>query len=45
MTKVFVNVALSLDGCMAPEGMAIEHRDTPEYNLRGPIDPLQRPAS
>ncbi len=31
MSKVFVNIGLSLDGYMAPEGMAIEHWDTPEY--------------
>lgn len=31
MSKVFVNVGLSLDGYMAPEGMAIEHWNTPDY--------------
>ena len=31
MGKVFVNIGLSLDGYMAPEGMAIEHWSTPEY--------------
>ena len=31
MSKVFVNIGLSLDGYMAPEGMAIEHWDRPEY--------------
>ena len=25
MSKVFVNIALSLDGYMAPEGMALEN--------------------
>ena len=35
MSKVFVNIALSLDGYMAPEGMAIEHWDTPEYRHWG----------
>lgn len=30
MSKVFVNVALSLDGSMAPEGMTLEHWDRPE---------------
>jgi dihydrofolate reductase len=35
MSKVFVNIALSLDGYMAPEGMAIEHWDTPEYKNWG----------
>lgn len=31
MGKVFVNVAMSLDGYMAPEGMTIEHWETPQY--------------
>jgi dihydrofolate reductase len=31
MSKVFVNIALSLDGYMAPEGMTIEHWETPQY--------------
>jgi dihydrofolate reductase len=31
MSKVFVNIGLSLDGYMAPEGMTIENWDTPEY--------------
>ena len=31
MSKVFVNIALSLDGYMAPEGMTLEHWDNPEY--------------
>lgn len=31
MTKVFVNIGLSLDGYMAPEGMTLEHWRTPEY--------------
>ena len=31
MSKVFVNIALSLDGYMAPEGMTLEHWDTPGY--------------
>ena len=35
MTTVFENIALSLDGYMAPEGMAIEHWDTPEYKNWG----------
>ena len=35
MSKVFVNIGLSLDGCMAPEGMAIENWDTPEYKNWG----------
>jgi hypothetical protein len=29
MSKVFVNIGLSLDGYMAPEGMTMEHWDTP----------------
>ena len=35
MSKVFVNIALSLDGYMAPEGMTIENWDTPEYKNWG----------
>ncbi len=35
MSKVFVNIGLSLDGYMAPEGMAIEHWDRPEYKNWG----------
>src|SRR6476620_4851817 len=35
MSKVFVNIGLSLDGYMAPEGMAMEHWDTPEYKSWG----------
>ena len=35
MTKIFVNIALSLDGYMAPEGMTIEHWETPEYKNWG----------
>lgn len=31
MSKVFVNIGLSLDGYMAPEGMTIEHWDDPGY--------------
>jgi len=31
VSKVFVNIALSLDGYMAPEGMTLEHWDNPEY--------------
>lgn len=31
MSKVFVNIGLSLDGYMAPEGMALEHWDDPDY--------------
>lgn len=31
MSKVFVNVALSLDGYMAPEGMDMEHFSDPGY--------------
>lgn len=31
MTRVFVNIALSLDGYMAPEGMTLEHWARPEY--------------
>jgi dihydrofolate reductase len=35
MSKVFVNIALSLDGYMAPEGMTLEHWTTPEYKSWG----------
>ncbi|MFW6195648.1 MAG: dihydrofolate reductase family protein [Chloroflexota bacterium] len=31
MSKVFVNIGLSLDGYMAPEGMTIENWESPEY--------------
>jgi dihydrofolate reductase len=31
MSKVFVNIALSLDGYMAPEGMSLEHWDDPGF--------------
>jgi dihydrofolate reductase len=31
MSKVFVNIGLSLDGYMAPEGMTIDNWDRPEY--------------
>lgn len=35
MSKVFVNIALSLDGYMAPEGMTLENWDTPQYKNWG----------
>ena len=35
MSKVFVNIGLSLDDYMAPEGMVIEQWDTPEYKNWG----------
>ncbi|HEX6576089.1 MAG TPA: dihydrofolate reductase family protein [Gemmatimonadaceae bacterium] len=35
MTKVFVNIALSLDGFMAPEGMTLEHWENPGYKNWG----------
>ncbi|WP_340680848.1 dihydrofolate reductase family protein [Paraglaciecola sp.] len=31
MSKIFVNIGLSLDGYMAPEGMTIENWDRPDY--------------
>lgn len=31
MSRVFVNIGLSLDGYMAPEGMTIENWERPEY--------------
>ena len=35
MSKVFVNIALSLDGYMAPEGMTIENWDKPRVQELG----------
>lgn len=35
MSKVFINVALSLDGYMAPEGMTMEHWGNPDYKNWG----------
>ena len=35
MSNVFVNIGLSLDGYMAPEGMALEHWETPDYKNWG----------
>ena len=35
MSRVFVNVALSLDGYMAPDGMTLEHWSTPEHRNWG----------
>lgn len=35
MSKVFVNIGLSLDGYMAPEGMVIEHWNNPEHKNWG----------
>jgi len=35
MSKLFVNIALSLDGYMAPEGMTMENWDKPEYKSWG----------
>jgi len=35
MSRVFVNIGLSLDGYMAPEGMALEHWGTPGYKNWG----------
>ncbi len=35
MGKVFVNIGLSLDGYMAPEGMDLEHWSTPTYKSWG----------
>ncbi len=31
MGKIFVNVGMSLDGYIAPEGMTLEHWDDPDY--------------
>jgi dihydrofolate reductase len=35
VSKIFVNIGLSLDGYMAPEGMAIEHWNNPQYKNWG----------
>lgn len=35
MTKVFVNIGLSLDGYMAPEGMILKNWEKPEYKNWG----------
>lgn len=35
MSKIFVNIGLSLDGYMAPEGMTMENWDSPEYKNWG----------
>ena len=35
MSKVFVNIALSLDGYTSPEGMTIEHWEDPAYKNWG----------
>lgn len=35
MSKIFVNIGLSLDGYMAPEGMTLENWDTPEFKNWG----------
>jgi dihydrofolate reductase len=35
MSKIFVNIGLSLDGFMAPEGMTMENWDKPEYKNWG----------
>ena len=35
MGNVFVNIGLSLDGYMAPEGMTLENWETPEYKSWG----------
>lgn len=35
MSKILVNIGLSLDGYMAPEGMTMEHWETPEYKNWG----------
>lgn len=35
MSRIFVNIGLSLDGYMAPEGMSLEHWSNPEYKNWG----------
>jgi dihydrofolate reductase len=46
MSKVFVNIGLSLDGYMAPEGMTMEHWEDPAYKnwgaKTGPVNDLVR---
>lgn len=34
MSKIFVNIGLSLDGYMTPEGMTLENWDKPERAAR-----------
>jgi hypothetical protein len=49
MSKIFVNIGLSLDGYMAPEGMTMEHWGSPEYKdwgakwgaMMGALDELE----
>lgn len=51
MSKVFVNVAMSLDGYMAPEGMILENWESPGFKNWGAnwgalmawVLPLERP--
>ncbi len=35
MSKIFINIGLSLDGYMAPEGMSLENWDNPGYKNWG----------
>jgi dihydrofolate reductase len=35
MSKIFVNIGLSLDGYLAPEGMTLENWENPEYKNWG----------
>ena len=35
MSKVFVNIAMSLDGYMAPDGMTLENWENPGYKNWG----------
>ncbi len=35
MSKVFVNIAMSLDGYMTPEGMTLENWENPGYKNWG----------
>jgi hypothetical protein len=37
VNKVFVNIGLSLDGYMAPEGVTVEHRDDLGYKDWGAL--------
>lgn len=40
MSKVFANIAMSLDGYMAPEGMTLEHWEDPKYKDSGAMGRL-----
>jgi len=35
MSEIFINIGLSLDGYLAPKGMAMENWDNPRYKNWG----------